>query len=545
MFRTGKILVFSTLVAIAGVVVLFVATGALLWKESVSSEDAYAGGLAAALGQSTERLIVDTRDMLDAFDKLPYARCSKEHLKAMEEAAISRPYVRAIGYWQANDRRCGVGFLAQGVLKPAHADRIYDSGVIAWWPSAQTQVGDVQLFLMRHGDHDVAIDPRMLLGSLPTKDRQAALWVENLRLSATPWDATLPAPSSLPVGVSVDQGNGQVISRYSRNAILPIDIVAREPLDNFISRHAQMLAIGASLGLLLLLAWIHLMVRISRNRLGMTAELREALAAGHIWVQYQPVVDLASRRCIGMEALARWKRADGDAVSPSVFIAVAEDGGFIHEVTRAVMRIVVHDLQRILPEFPEMSVNINLGAGDLKSDATGRELTETLALARLPAGSVKLEITERSLLNTELSRSLIRNLRSMGHQVAVDDFGTGYSSLSYLQSFELDLLKIDKSFVDAIGTKAATSHVVTHVIEMARSLNLATVAEGVETPAQRDWLIEHGVLFGQGYLFSKPLSFEHLLAYLRHNLPGDPDEPAFAAAIDLTTTSHATTTHAT
>ncbi|MEO5624999.1 MAG: EAL domain-containing protein [Dokdonella sp.] len=545
MFRTRKILIFSTLVAIAGVVVLFVAVAALLWQESISSEEAYAGGLAASLGQSTERLIVDTRDMLDAFDKLPDSRCSKEHLRALEEAAISRPYVRAIGYWQANDRLCGVGFLAQGVLKPAHADHIYNSGVIAWWPSPQTQVGDVQLFLMRHGDHDVAIDPRMLLGSATMKDRQAALWVENLRLSAIPWDATLPAPSTLPIGVSVDREHGQVISRYSRNAILPIDIVAREPLDNFITRHAQMLAIGTSLGLLLLFAWIHFMTRISRNRLSMTSQLREALAAGHIWVQYQPVVDLASRRCIGMEALARWKRADGDAVSPSVFVPVAEDGGFIHEVTRAVMRIVVHDLQRILAEFPDMSVNINLGAGDLKNDSTGRELTATLALARLPAGSVKLEITERALLNTEVSRSLIRNLRSMGHQVAVDDFGTGYSSLSYLQSFELDLLKIDKTFVDAIGTKAATSHVVTHVIEMARSLNLATVAEGVETPAQRDWLIEHGVLFGQGYLFSKPLSIEHLLNYLRANNPSDPDSVGFVSTFDLDTTTHATTTRAT
>jgi sensor c-di-GMP phosphodiesterase-like protein len=121
------------------------------------------------------------------------------------------------------------------------------------------------------------------------------------------------------------------------------------------------------------------------------------------------------------------------------------------------------------------------------------------------------------LINSDTSRALIRNFRSLGHQIAVDDFGTGYSSLSYLQSFELDVLKIDKSFVDAIGTEAATSQVIVHVIEMAKSLGLATVAEGVQTPEQVVWLTAHGVTFGQGYLFSKPLSAGDFLEFFRSN----------------------------
>jgi sensor c-di-GMP phosphodiesterase-like protein len=130
---------------------------------------------------------------------------------------------------------------------------------------------------------------------------------------------------------------------------------------------------------------------------------------------------------------------------------------------------------------------------------------------------IKLEITERALVNTETSRLLIRDFRQRGHQVAVDDFGTGYSSLSYLQSFELDVLKIDKSFVDAIGTEAATSQVIVHVIEMAKSLGLATIAEGVETRDQLDWLIAHEVAFGQGYLFSHALPAAAFAEFLRAN----------------------------
>ncbi len=503
----------STFAALLGIAVLFVSIVWLLWKQSVASEEAYSGGLAAALGQSTERIILDTRDMLAAFDQLAAARCSKEHLKALQDAAISRPYIRAIGYWRVTERVCGVGFLEQEELKPSRADRIYDTGVIAWWPSPQTQVGRVQLFLMRYGDHDVAIDPRQMLDLGAMHDRQAVLWVEKMRMSAIPWDATLPAPDSLNVGVTVDRDQLRVISRYSRNGILPIDVVAMEPIDNFWGRHAQTLAVGAGLGLLLVAVWIYFMLRFSRRQLSMATELRHALARGHISVRYQPVIELKSGRCVGAEALARWQRVNGEWVSPDVFIPVAEEDGLVQEVTLAVLRTAVRDMQRIVAEFPRMSLNLNLAADDLKNDRIGHELRSRLAAAGLSPGAIKLEITERALLNTDTSRSVIREFRSRGHQVALDDFGTGYSSLSYLQSFELDVLKIDKSFVDAIGTQAATSHVIVHVIEMAKSLGLETVAEGVETREQMQWLIDRGVSFAQGFFYSKPLTAGDLLEF--------------------------------
>jgi sensor c-di-GMP phosphodiesterase-like protein len=174
-------------------------------------------------------------------------------------------------------------------------------------------------------------------------------------------------------------------------------------------------------------------------------------------------------------------------------------------------------MKQVLAEYPNPSINLNLAADDLKNDRIGIELADILEAAGLTPGAIKLEITERALVNSDTSRALIRNFRSLGHQVAVDDFGTGYSSLSYLQSFELDVLKIDKSFVDAIGTEAATSQVIVHVIEMAKSLGLDTVAEGVETPEQVLWLLAHGVSYGQGFLFSKPLVSGEFIEFLRSN----------------------------
>ena len=514
MHRRGKIIFSAAFAALFGIGLVFSATLWLLWHESVTAEEAYAGGLAAFLGKSTEHILLDARDMLNGFDQLPDARCSPEHLQALKDAAISRPYVRGIGYWQASARLCDVGFLPQAGLKPSHADRIFDSGVIAWWPSAQTQAGGVQLFLMRYGDHDVAIDPRRLLDLGTLQDRQAVLWVDKLRMSATPWGADLPAPDTLPVGVTIDREHDRVLSHFARNLILPIDVVAVEPLDNFWNRHAPMLATGAALCLLLIALWIYIVLRLSQRELSLTGELRLAIARGEISVHYQPVMDLVSGACVGAEALARWRRENGKSVSPAVFIPAAEQAGLVQDLTLAVLRTTARDLQSMRTHYPHISVNLNLAPDDLKNTRIGAELVRVLGETGLPAAAIKLEITERALVNSESARALIQQFRSRGHKIAVDDFGTGYSSLSYLQSFELDVLKIDKTFVDAIGMEAATSQVIVHVIEMAKSLGLDIVAEGVQTHLQAGWLIKHGVAFAQGFLFSEALPKEEFLAFL-------------------------------
>jgi sensor c-di-GMP phosphodiesterase-like protein len=517
MLRRRRILAGSLLAALAGVALLFAAIGWVIWNESVDSEEAYAGGLAKSLGTRTETIILDARDLLAGFDALAAERCSPEHLRALRDAAISRPYIRAIGHWRGAERLCGVGFIGDEGLKPARADKIYDTGVIAWWPGPQTEVGGVQLFLMRYGDHDVAIDPRLLLDLGPNPRRKAGLWVENLRMAAIPWDAALPSPADVPTGVSIDRANGVVVSRFSRRLILPVDVVAIEPIGSFWNRHAQWLALGAGMALLLVSAWLFLVLRLSRRQLGLASELREALDRDRIRVHYQPVIDMATGRCTGAEALARWERESGEAVGPDVFIPVAEESGLVQDVTLAVLRTTVRELKVLLTEFPGASINLNLAPDDLRTDRIGVALARELDAARLPPGALKLEITERALVNSDTSRALIREFRTRGHQVAIDDFGTGYSSLSYLQSFELDVLKIDKSFVDAIGTEAATSQVIVHVIEMARSLGLDTVAEGVETPLQVQWLLAHGVTHGQGYIFSKPLPAGEFVDFFRAN----------------------------
>lgn len=503
--RTDAGLIRFSITALAVAVLLFAIIAKFLWEESISAEEARVEALARDLGERAELIVVGARDMLDGFNQSLVPRCSETHLRTMHEEAISKPWIRAIGYWQAADRLCGVGFIQAIELKPSRADRIYDTGVIAWWPSSQTEVGGVQLFLVRYGDHDVAIDPRMLLDSVPEPGRYAGLWIEGLPMTSTAGAPEIPSPESVPLGLTVDREGNRMVSRFTLGTIFPIDIVAVEAIDQFWSRYLVPMLLVVAAGILLAISWVYSLLRYSRHRFSLSTQLRDALQEGRIKAQYQPIVDLVSHQCIGAEALAWWLRDDGDLVAADTFIPIAESAGLLPDITLAVLRSIIDDLGDLLRENPGLVVSINLASEDLASSRFLSALGEMLAKADLTASSIKLEITERSMINTDISRNLISAFRKRGHQVAIDDFGTGYSSLAYLQTFELDTLKIDKSFVDVIGTEAVTKHVIGHVIDMAKSLDLDTVAEGIETIQQASWLIEHGVTHGQGFLYSRPV----------------------------------------
>ena len=517
-----------TAAALLGAAGLFGQITWLLWQESVSAEEARVAAIAQGLGQRAESMIVDARDLLDSFNSSDMTRCSAAHINAMQDAAVTRPFIRAIGYWRATDRVCGVGFVQGNALKPPRADRIYDSGVIAWWPSPDTEMGGLQLFLMRYGDHDVAIDPRMLLPAGTEDEQSAGLWVENLPMASTGAIASIPAPDTLPTGLTLDSANNRVLSRFSLGTVFPIDIVAVETIDKFWGRYMPLLISAVALGLVLAGAWIYLVMRYSRHRMSLATELRHALARGHITPHYQPIVELHSGRCIGAEALARWTRQDGDMVRPDVFIPLAEQHGMVPDITMAVLAATLRDLGEVLREYPLLRININLAPEDLTDIGFRQRLRAQLANAAVPPQCIKLEITERAMVNNDQSRRQIRDLRERGHEIAIDDFGTGYSSLAYLETFELDTLKIDKSFVDAIGTEAVTHHVVGHVIDMARSLRLNAVAEGIESPEQAAWLTAHGVAYGQGFFYSKPLPAEAFIEYLQAALADDARQDAVA-----------------
>jgi sensor c-di-GMP phosphodiesterase-like protein len=244
----------------------------------------------------------------------------------------------------------------------------------------------------------------------------------------------------------------------------------------------------------------------------LASQLRRALRRNLITVVYQPIVDVKTGKILGAEALARWTDEDGQYIRPDVFVAAAEELGFIGKLTRVVLRVVVGELGDFLREHEEFHVNINIAAADLADPQFLPMLEKLLHKHDIASKSIGLELTERSTADHHLAISAIGKLRARGHEFYIDDFGTGYSSLSYLNELSVDAIKIDRAFTDAIGTGSLTAEIVPQVLAMANALHIKVVVEGVERAEQSAYFADlDQQILAQGWHFGEAIPARELL----------------------------------
>ena len=256
------------------------------------------------------------------------------------------------------------------------------------------------------------------------------------------------------------------------------------------------------------------------RRIEMESLLRQAIEQRQFILHYQPVIDLQSGRLTGVEALVRWQHPTRGLVPPMEFIPLAEETGLIVPLGQWAIAEAcnqVRNWQREIPADEPIALNVNLSARQLRHPNIVRDIADALDDSGLLPGRLILEITESVLMiDTAATLSRLFQLKSLGVRLAVDDFGTGYSSFAYLRRFPVDILKIDKSFVDGVATEPTASALVDAMIRIGKTLRLETVAEGVEKPDQAERLKTLQCDLAQGYLYARPLPSETITDMLRN-----------------------------
>ena len=255
------------------------------------------------------------------------------------------------------------------------------------------------------------------------------------------------------------------------------------------------------------------------RRRDLQAALDSAVAESAFTLVYQPIVELSTGMVAGFEALLRWPHADWGMMQPDQFIALAEETGHIVPLGAWVIHQATADLARWLQHArgqPQVYVSVNVAARQLRDPGFVRGVRRRLTESGLAPSSLVLELTESGLLRPDQRlRADLDELKGMGVRLAIDDFGTGYSSLSYLRELSIDLLKIDKSFVDGIAVSTQRLALVEVIVRIAKTLELTVIAEGIESEVQRDMLVSMGCRYGQGYLLAAPMPADEAEALLR------------------------------
>jgi len=510
----------TLLTALIAFLAPILASAYLAWWESYATEKT----LSLTYAQEVLRRIEETSNQLKkGAQELAQAGlqpCSTEDIKLMRQVDLASSYLKAVGRINNDTLLC----TSQGSTNPiplGKPDLVTEQGIAEYFNKVPGAQPSHPLNVFAIGGIAMIVDPNLAVDvSTEGSDIELAVFVPSQaqRDRVAAQGQYFPADWFEPIdqGTQYSSLNDGYLVSSVRSAQWDLAVVAATPQNYVYQRMGHFAIFFIPIGVLCG-AIFSLMVSLhSRLHSSFPTMLRHAIRDGNLYVVYQPVIELATRRIMGAEALVRWRSSYAD-MRPDYFIPQAEQYGLIQLITEQVLSMVAHDLPQFLNMNPNFRVAVNMSAVDLRDKRTLNVMDQVLRISGARPDNIEIEATERAFLQAPETAGIIDALRAKGFTVAIDDFGTGYSSLSCLQSLSLDTLKIDRAFVETINTDGATSQVVLHIIEMAHSLNLEMVAEGVETEPQAQYLQRHGVRYAQGWQFGRPMDIGLLCEQIRVN----------------------------
>ncbi|CAI3786444.1 putative cyclic di-GMP phosphodiesterase PdeB [Pseudomonas sp. MM227] len=498
----------ATLAALASALLLFAASFALIMHQVQLNERQQMNASGERFLIRLEQVFGQLREGVDALQAQPVRHCGPQMMDALEKIGFDNRFVFEAAFIDGA-QRCS-NRRGKDVASLGRPPDIQGS-TYSYWLNTTTQRNDNWAALMLgRGPFRVSTSRGHLsdVVDLPAGGSLLVVLDQGRRAipvlgSEQPWppvsgwradavDALQVTSDRLIYRMSTKSPDFQLVLIAPRSKELPI---FDTPL---------WLLFPVSLVVALCIGWLVLQLITQRRSMG--GELHGALRRGELQVLYQPIFDLSNRRCVGAEALVRWRRPDGTLTSPELFIPLAEHSGQIRQITDFVLQQSLEQLSHLLRANPHLYISVNLAACDVTVPRIGEVVARLLSIYRVAPEQIAFEVTERSLIDVDVARENLQALRDVGHTVLIDDFGTGYCSLAYLQSLPVDCLKIDKAFIDALGDDVESSGVAPHIIRMAHALDLRVIAEGIEHEAQALLLESEGVDYGQGWLFAQALN---------------------------------------
>ncbi|WP_434637337.1 EAL domain-containing protein [Klebsiella sp. I138] len=466
--------------------------------------------------QKTEMVIYEADQARDKAMRFKGIICSPAHQQYMLSIVRSLLYVDDLIYADGTRLFCSTSVHPDTAWRIPAANYTKQPDVAIYYYRDTPFYPGFAMNYMQRGHYLAVINP-LSYSSLISSDKDLAYGLYDTKTNLF-FSTSKHADASLHGLIRHEDAffhEGQRVYTVAHSAIRPIAVIMSTSCASYYQSFYDQLRLTLPLGIicsiLILLVWLRTRQQYHSPR----NMLQRALNRRQLCLHYQPIIDIENNRCVGAEALLRWPGFDGPVMSPAEFIPLAENEGMIAQVTDYVVDELFSELGEFLARHPHLYIAINLSATDFHSSRLIAQIGEKARSYAVRIDQIKIEVTERGFIDVQKTMPVIQAFREAGYEIAIDDFGTGYSNLHNLHALNVDILKIDKSFIDTLTTNSTSYMIAEHIIDMARSLRLKTVAEGVETADQVIWLRKRGVQYCQGWYFAKampPQEFRQWLA---------------------------------